>query len=143
MLIPMRPDPAPDPAVEAMEEPTNVGAFVILAPTPQEWVKPRNQLLGFQRDGPLGLLPYLAHETMDRLLFGICIQHSLSHLATNLALGKIKLCLPTPDFCSRGTRSRAGREQSAFSADVTPRPAVSGFGRQPPPRRVPLLPIYR
>jgi hypothetical protein len=44
------------------------------------------------------VLPYLVHETMDRLRFGICIQHSLSHLATNLAHGKIKLCLPALDF---------------------------------------------
>jgi hypothetical protein len=34
-LIPMRPNPSPDPAIESMEELTNVGAFVILAPTPQ------------------------------------------------------------------------------------------------------------
>src|ERR1039458_6978883 len=104
MLIPMRPEPSPDPAVEAMEESANVGAFVILAPTPQELVKLRKQLLGFQRDSPFGLLPYLAHETMDRLLFGICIQHSLSHLATNLALGKIKRCLPPLDLVAQDLR---------------------------------------
>ena len=51
-----------------MEEPTNVGAFVILAPTPQEWVKPRNQLLGFQRDGPFGVLPYFVAKELEAVL---------------------------------------------------------------------------
>ncbi len=97
----MRPDPSPDPAVEPMEELTNVGAFVILAPIPQEGVKPGNQFLGFQRQSPFGSLPYLVLETLDRFCFGICIQHSLSHLTTNLALGKMKLSLPTLDYVAK------------------------------------------
>jgi hypothetical protein len=35
----MRPNTSPDPAVETLEELVDVGAFVILAPAPQEWVK--------------------------------------------------------------------------------------------------------
>src|SRR6516164_9144850 len=97
MLVPMRPDPSPDPGVEAMEEPANVGAFVILAPTSQQWVERLNQLLGFQRCAAFGSLPHLVHETMDRLLPGIRIQHPMSHPTTNLALGKVKRCLPAPD----------------------------------------------
>jgi hypothetical protein len=45
----MRPDSSPDPAVETLEELADVGAFVILAPTPQERIKSRNQFLGSQR----------------------------------------------------------------------------------------------
>ncbi len=55
----MRPDPSYDPAVESVEELTNVGAFVILAPSPQERVEFRDQLLGLQRCPPFGSLPYL------------------------------------------------------------------------------------
>jgi hypothetical protein len=65
---PMRPDPPHDPTVELIEERSDVGAFVILAPPPQKRVKFRNQLLGFQRDPPFGSLPYLIPETLDRLL---------------------------------------------------------------------------
>src|SRR5438876_9605018 len=36
--VPMRPNASPDPAVETLEELADVGAFVILAPTPQEWI---------------------------------------------------------------------------------------------------------
>jgi hypothetical protein len=93
----MRPDPSPNPGIEAMEEPANVGAFVILAPTPQQWVKLRNQLLGFQRNGSLGPQSYLVHETMNRLLLGICVEHSPSHLTTYLALGETKRSLPALD----------------------------------------------
>jgi len=32
----MRPDAPPDPTVETLEEFSDLGAFVILAPTPQE-----------------------------------------------------------------------------------------------------------
>jgi len=53
----MRPDPSYDPAVESVEELTNVGAFVILAPSPQERVEFRDQLLGLQRCPPFGSLP--------------------------------------------------------------------------------------
>jgi hypothetical protein len=49
----MRPDSPHDPAVESVEKPADVGALIVLAPTPQEWIKPRNQFLGAQRVRPL------------------------------------------------------------------------------------------
>jgi hypothetical protein len=94
----MRPDPSHDPAIEAVEELSNVGAFVILAPAPQEWIKFRNQLLGLQRYPPFGSLPYLIHETTNRLLLGVRIQRTLSGLTTNLARRQMKLLLPALDF---------------------------------------------
>lgn len=67
----------------------DMGAFVVLAPTPQEWIKFRNQLFGFQRDPPFGALPDLIHETMDGLLLGVGIERTRPDLAANLAFGKI------------------------------------------------------
>ncbi len=83
----MRPDPSYNPAIESVEERSDVGPFVVLAPSPQQWVKCRNQLLGFQRYPPFGSLPDLVHETTDRFLLGIRVQRTLSGLTTNLALG--------------------------------------------------------
>ena len=80
---------------------------------------------------------------MDRLLFGICIQHSLSHLATNPALGKMKLGLPALDFVAKELEAVLDMNNPRFSADVAPHPVVSGFGQPLPLRLVPLLPIYR
>jgi hypothetical protein len=34
-LVAMRPEPVHDPSVESVEQPSNVGTFVIFAPTPQ------------------------------------------------------------------------------------------------------------
>src|SRR5713226_6739772 len=94
----MRPDSSPDPAVETLEELADVGAFIILTPTPQERIKPRNQFLGSQRCRPFGALPYLVNETANRLLLGIRIERILLGLTTNLAPGQIKLPPPALDF---------------------------------------------
>src|SRR5438477_8163085 len=94
----MRPNASPDPAVETLEELADVGAFVILAPTPQEWIKPRNQFLSSQRCRPLGAFPYLIHETTNRLLLGIRVERILSGLTTNLIAGQRKLPPPALDF---------------------------------------------
>src|SRR5260370_14832070 len=99
--VPMRPDSPPDPTVETLEEFADLGAFVILAPTPQERIQLRNQLLGPQRSPPLGSLPHLVHETPDRLLLGIRIQRILSALTTNLALRQMKLSIPALDFVAK------------------------------------------
>jgi hypothetical protein len=87
----MRPDASPDPAVETLEELADVGAFIILAPAPQEWVKGHDQLRGFQRYPPFGSLPDLVHKTSDRLLLGLRIQRTLSGLATDLIRRQMEL----------------------------------------------------
>jgi len=94
----MRPDASPDPAVETLEELADVGAFVILAPTPQKWIKPRNQFLGSQRCRPFGAFPYLIHETTNRLLLGIRVERILSSLTTNLVAVPITLPPPALEF---------------------------------------------
>ena len=97
MLVAVRPNAAGDPTIEPMEESSDVGAFVVLAPTPQEWIKVCNQLLGGQRSRSMGSLPHLLHETADRFRLGIRIQRTLSGSATNLALGQIVLSIPALD----------------------------------------------
>src|SRR5437870_2129176 len=94
----MRPDASPDPAVETLEALADVGAFIVLAPAPQEWVKGHDQLRGFQRYPPFGALPDLVHKTSDRLLLGVRIQRTLSGLATNLTRRQMELLLPALDF---------------------------------------------
>src|SRR5215813_10140999 len=76
-----------------------MSALIVLAPAPQEWIKLRNQLLGFQRYFPLGALSYPIHETTDRFLFRV--KCTLSSLTTNLAFGKLKLSLPALDFVAK------------------------------------------
>src|SRR5208337_3541546 len=59
------------------------------------------QLLGLQRYLPFGALPYPIHETTDRLLLGVCVQHTLADLTTNLALGQIELPRPALDLVAK------------------------------------------
>jgi hypothetical protein len=66
----MRPDTSSDPTVELVEELSDVGALVILAPTPQNRIQLGNQLSGAEGHTTLGTLPHLILETTDRLLSG-------------------------------------------------------------------------
>jgi hypothetical protein len=70
----IRPDPPHDPGVESVEEPSDVGAFVVLAPPTQKRIQILDQLLGGQGHTPLRALPYLLHETTDRLLARVRIR---------------------------------------------------------------------
>ena len=97
----MRPDPSYSPAVESVEEQSDVGPFVILTPAPQKRIEFRNQFLGLQRYLPFGPLPYPIHETTDRLLLGVRVQRTLSGLTTNLALGQSELPLPALDLVAK------------------------------------------
>jgi len=112
--VPMRPDASPDPAVETLEELSDVGAFVVLAPAPQERIKFRNQLRGVQRSQPFGSLPDLIHETTDRFLLGIRIQRTLSGLTTNLTRRQMKLPLPTLDFVAKELEALADVNNPRF-----------------------------
>src|SRR5262249_46030017 len=100
VLEPMRPKPPHDPAIETVEEPSNVGSLVILAPPPQERVELLDQLPGLQGHLPLGTLPDLVPETTDRLLPRIRVQRTRTGLATDLARGQIKL-LPALDLVTQ------------------------------------------
>src|ERR1700739_3384095 len=97
----MRPDPSYNPAIESVKERSDVGAFVVLAPAPQQRVKFRYQLLGLQRYFPFGSLPYPIHETPDRFLLGVRVQRTLSGLTTYLASGETKFPLPALDLVAK------------------------------------------
>src|SRR5215471_9067033 len=94
----MRPNPPHDPTIEPVEEPSDVGFLIVLAPSPKQGIQFLNQLLGPQRHFPLRPLPHLIHETTDRLYARVRIQRTRPYSATNLALGKIKLALPALNF---------------------------------------------
>ena len=97
----MGPDSSEDPTIETVEELSDMGSFVILAPTPQKRIKFCNQFLGLQGERPFGSLPYLIHETTDGLLLGVRVQRTLSGLTTNHALRKTHLPLPAIDFVAQ------------------------------------------
>ena len=79
----MGPDPSHNPAIKSVEELANVGAFVILAPSPQQRVKFRNQLLGLQRYPPLGSLPYVC-ATSSSLICLKKLSSPLSSMVSNV-----------------------------------------------------------
>ena len=105
----MRPDASQYPAVETLEELADLSAFVILAPAAQKRIKLHNQFLGVQRFQPSRTLPYLVHETTDRLLLGIRVERILSGLTTNLVAGQIKL---SRDGCSDQSATQRALSQS-------------------------------
>src|SRR5574341_1179133 len=49
MLAAMRPQSPHDPAVESVEEQSDVGALVVVPPPAQQWIQPLNQFRGSQR----------------------------------------------------------------------------------------------
>jgi hypothetical protein len=65
------PDSSYLPAVETLQERSDVGAFVVL---PQLRNGELSSAIGVQKSQPLGLLPELIHETTNRLRLGIQIQ---------------------------------------------------------------------
>ena len=88
----MRPDSADNPTGESIEELSDVGSLVALAPPPQDRIQLLYQLLGRQRYASLGKLAHLIHEALDRSLSGI----HLSRPATtaDLAGRRPKLLAP-------------------------------------------------
>ena len=94
VLQSMRPDTPHDPSVKLVEEPSDVGTFVILAPTSQERIQRSNQLLGGQRHAPPRTLPNLILETTDRFVTRIRIEPTRIYPATDLMRRKIKFLPP-------------------------------------------------
>ena len=93
----MRPDASHDPSVELVEELSDVGTFVVLAPTSQERVQRFDQLLRRQRYAPLRALPHLILETPDRFLAGVGIEPTRACPAADLSRRK-KKSLPALDL---------------------------------------------
>jgi hypothetical protein len=62
-----------DPAVEPVEKLSDVGALVVITPSPDYRVEVRDQFRGSQRYAPLGTLSHLIHEATDRLFLRLRI----------------------------------------------------------------------
>jgi hypothetical protein len=88
----MRPDSVHNPTVESVEEHSDVGSLVVLAPPPQDRVQFRS--LGRQRYASLGKLAHLILEALDRFLSGIGIQLSRPGSTPDLAEWQPKLLAP-------------------------------------------------
>ena len=64
----MRPNASHDPAVEPVEELSDVGSLVVMTPAPQYRIQFLNQLRGLERHASPGERTYLIHEVSDRFL---------------------------------------------------------------------------
>src|SRR6476646_11833810 len=64
----MRPNTPHNPAVEPVEELSNLGSLVVMSPPPQHRIQFLNQLLGLERYAPPGKRAHLIHEMPDRFL---------------------------------------------------------------------------
>jgi hypothetical protein len=72
-LASMRPNASHNPAVEPVEELSDVGSLVVMSPAPQHRIQFHNQLRGPKRHASAGKRTYLIHEVSDRFLPGIRI----------------------------------------------------------------------
>jgi hypothetical protein len=61
----MRPNAPHDPAVEPVEELSDMGSLEVMSPSPQHRVQFLDQLLGLERYASPGEGAYLIHETAD------------------------------------------------------------------------------
>src|SRR5471032_239035 len=64
----MRPDSPHDPSVEPVEDPSDVGALVVVPPAPQDGIESCNQFARTKRDAPLRKTTHLIHEPLNRFL---------------------------------------------------------------------------
>src|SRR5262245_7138109 len=87
----MRPDPSYDPAVQPVEEFSDVSPFVIVTPTPQNRIQFFDQLLGREWDASLGKRTYLILEATDGPLAWVRIERPRPCGATDLILRQLEL----------------------------------------------------
>jgi hypothetical protein len=99
-LVSVRPESPHDPSVKLVEEPSDVGALVVLAPTSNDGVDLLDQLLGRDRSLPARFAPDLLAEVPDRLLSRIGIQTARADVARDLARWEPKP-LPELDLISK------------------------------------------
>src|ERR1700758_4988456 len=109
----MRPNASLDPPVEFVEERSDVGTFVVVAPAPQNWGEVLDQILGFQRDASLGKLTHPILEALDRFLAGIGIQ--ATRLGTRDDLARRQFQPPSaPDQVAQKLESMMNVHHSRF-----------------------------
>jgi len=130
----MRPDSLQHPTVEPVEKLSDVGALVVMAPTPQNRIQFLNQLLGRQRHPALGKLPDLIHEVSNRFLSGVGIERPRLDTTTNLARWQPKLLLTALDLVPEKLESLADMHDPRFlrmqlHAQLTQNPMRGGYRR--------------
>src|SRR5215472_565617 len=87
----MRPNSPHNPGVESVEELSDVGALVVMAPSPQYRIEFLDQLLGLERDTSPRKRAYLIHETLDRFLARKSVQRPRLSTTADLARRQPKL----------------------------------------------------
>ena len=92
----MRPNAPLDPVVEFVEERSDVGTFVVVSPSPQDWVELLDQVLGFQRYTTPGKLAHPILEALNRFPSGVSVQPARFGSRDDLARRQLEL-LTAPD----------------------------------------------
>src|SRR5215470_2861420 len=87
----MRPNASHDPAVEPVEERSDVGSLVVMAPPAQHRIEFLNQLLGLKWYASPGKRANLIHEAADRFLPRDSVQFPRLSTTANLARWQPKL----------------------------------------------------
>src|ERR1035437_658392 len=87
----LRPNAPHNPAVEPVEELSDVGSLVVMAPSPQHRIQFLNQLLGLERHAPPGKRAYLIHESPDRFLPRDRVQRPRLSTTADLPRRQLKL----------------------------------------------------
>src|SRR4029077_558864 len=87
----VRPNAPHNPAVEPVEERSDVGSLVVMTPPTQHRVEFLNQLLGLKRYASPGKRAHLIHEAADRFLPRNSIQFPRLSTTANLARWQPKL----------------------------------------------------
>src|ERR1035437_1652610 len=87
----MRPNAPHYPAVEPVEELSDVGSLVVMAPSPQHRIQFLNQLFGLERNASPGKRAHLIHETPDRFLPRDRVQRPRLSTTADLPRRQLKL----------------------------------------------------
>ena len=85
----MRPEASHDPAVELMEDPSDVGSLVVMAPAAQDGIDLSDQLLGGDGRSPARQLANLVLEVPDRFLARVRVKRPRPCGAADLILRKL------------------------------------------------------
>src|SRR5712671_2075429 len=87
----MRPNASHYPAVEPVEELSDVGSLVVMSPSPQHRIQFLDQLLGLERHASAGKRTHLIHEATDRFLPSDSVQRPRLSTTADLARRQPKL----------------------------------------------------
>ncbi len=93
----MRPETAHDPTVESVEELSDMGLLVVMAPPSYDRVDLFDQFRSRDRRSPCGLAADSVHEAADRFGSGVRVQSTGAGSTSDLVRRQPKL-LPTLDL---------------------------------------------